>query len=284
MAGNVENNAVQETDKRIKLDKKDIRRSYWLWQFFSHANYNYERMQGGAFAMCMAPIIKKLYPDREEKIAGLQRHLTFFNTNPNVGAVIHGAVISMEEERANGAEISDEAINAVKTGMMGPMAGIGDALDQGVIIPLVVALGIRFGSTGNLFGPLLVLIGLPIILMLIAYNCWMKGYSLGSSAITAMLAGGRMKQLIGAAGILGCTVMGGLVATSVSFKTAIAFNIGEQAFDLQSQLFDAIMPGLLPLGVTLGVYALLRKEKFTSIQIMLGLVVIGFVGGMLGIF
>ena len=51
MAANVENNAVQETDKRIKLDKKDIRRSYWLWQFFSHANYNYERMQGGAFAM-----------------------------------------------------------------------------------------------------------------------------------------------------------------------------------------------------------------------------------------
>lgn len=234
--------------------------------------------------MCMAPIIKKLYPGREEKIAGLQRHLTFFNTNPNVGTVIHGAVISMEEERANGAEISDEAINAVKTGMMGPMAGIGDALDQGVIIPLVVALGISFGSTGNLFGPLLVLIGLPIILMLIAYNCWMKGYSLGSSAITAMLAGGRMKQLIGAAGILGCTVMGGLVATSVSFKTAIAFHIGEQAFDLQSQLFDAIMPGLLPLGVTLGVYALLRKEKFTSIQIMLGLVVIGFVGGMVGIF
>ena len=153
---------------------------------------------------------QKLYPGREEKIAGLQRHLTFFNTNPNVGTVIHGAVVSMEEERANGAEISDEAINAVKTGMMGPMAGIGDALDQGVIIPLVVALGISFGSTGNLFGPLLVLIGLPIILMLIAYNCWMKGYSLGSSAISAMLAGGRMKQLIGAAGILGCTVMGGL--------------------------------------------------------------------------
>ena len=201
-----------------------------------------------------------------------------------MGTVIHGAVLSMEEERANGADISDEAINAVKTGMMGPMAGIGDALDQGVIIPLVVALGISFGQTGNLFGPLLVLIGLPIILMLIAYNCWMKGYSLGSSAITAMLAGGRMKQLIGAAGILGCTVMGGLIATSVSFKTAIAFNIGSEAFNLQAQLFDAIMPAMLPLAVTLGVYALLRKEKFTSIQIMLGMVVIGFVGGLVGIF
>ncbi|NCE64971.1 PTS system mannose/fructose/sorbose family transporter subunit IID [Pseudoflavonifractor sp. 524-17] len=268
----------------VKLDKKDIQRSFWLWQFFSHANYNYERMQGGAFAMCMAPIIAKLYPNKEEKVAGLQRHLTFFNTNPNVGTVIHGAVLSMEEERANGADISDEAINAVKTGMMGPLAGIGDALDQGVIIPLLVALGISFGRTGNLFGPLLVLIGLPIILMAIAYSCWMKGYQLGSRAITDMLAGGRMKQIIGAAGILGCTVMGGLVATSVSFQTAIAFNIGEQEFNLQSQLFDAIMPGLLPLAVTLGVYALLRKEKFNATQILLGMVVIGFAGGMIGIF
>lgn len=283
MAANVENSAVQE-EKRVKLTKKDVQKSYWLWQFFSHANYNYERMQGGAFAACMAPIIEKLYPNKEDRIAGLQRHLTFFNTNPNVGTVIHGAVISMEEERANGAEISDEAINAVKTGMMGPFAGIGDALDQGVIIPLIVALGISFGQTGNLFGPLLVLIGIPLALMLIAYNCWMKGYSLGSSAITSMLAGGRMKQIIGAAGILGCTVMGGLIATSVSLKTAIAFNIGDEAFDLQAQLFDAIMPNLLPLAVTLGVYALLRKEKFTSIQIMLGIIVICFVGGLVGIF
>ncbi|MBU5435078.1 PTS system mannose/fructose/sorbose family transporter subunit IID [Pseudoflavonifractor sp. MSJ-37] len=283
MAANVENSAVQE-EKRMKLTKKDVQKSYWLWQFFSHANYNYERMQGGAFAACMAPIIEKLYPNKEDRVAGLQRHLTFFNTNPNVGTVIHGAVISMEEERANGAEISDEAINAVKTGMMGPFAGIGDALDQGVIIPLIVALGISFGQTGNLFGPLLVLIGIPLALMLIAYNCWMKGYSLGSSAITSMLAGGRMKQIIGAAGILGCTVMGGLIATSVSLKTAIAFNIGDEAFDLQAQLFDAIMPNLLPLAVTLGVYALLRKEKFTSIQIMLGIIVICFVGGLVGIF
>lgn len=283
MAANVENSVVQE-EKRMKLTKKDVQKSYWLWQFFSHANYNYERMQGGAFAACMAPIIEKLYPNKEDRIAGLQRHLTFFNTNPNVGTVIHGAVISMEEERANGAEISDEAINAVKTGMMGPFAGIGDALDQGVIIPLIVALGISFGQTGNLFGPLLVLIGIPLALMLIAYNCWMKGYSLGSSAITSMLAGGRMKQIIGAAGILGCTVMGGLIATSVSLKTAIAFNIGDEAFDLQAQLFDAIMPNLLPLAVTLGVYALLRKEKFTSIQIMLGIIVICFVGGLVGIF
>ena len=277
-------NAVNTgTEKKIKLSKKDISRSFWLWQFFSHANYNYERMQGGAFAMCMAPIIKKLYPKHEDKVAGLQRHLEFFNSNPNFGTVIQGAVIAMEEERANGADISDEAISSVKTGLMGPFAGIGDALDQGIIIPLVVALGISLASTGNLAGPLLVLIGLPIILIAIARYFWMQGYKLGSNAVTTILAGGKMKRIIGAAGILGCTVMGGLISSYVSLRTTVVLDIDGSTFDLQASIFDAIMPNLLPLAVTLGVFSLLRKEKFTSLQIMLGIIVIGFVLGLLGI-
>lgn len=285
MTDNTVNTTAQTTsEKKVKLTKKDIAHSYWLWQFFSHANYNYERMQGGAFAMCMAPIIKKLYPKKEDKIAGLQRHLEFFNTNPNFGTVIQGAVIAMEEERANGADISDEAISSVKTGLMGPFAGIGDALDQGIIIPLVVALGISLASTGNLAGPLLVLMGLPIILIAIARYFWMEGYKLGSNAVTAILAGGKMKRIIGAAGILGCTVMGGLISQYVTLTTKINFTIGDSAFDLQASIFDAIMPNLLPLAVTLGVYALLRKEKFTSLQVMVGIIVIGFVGGLVGIF
>ena len=282
MTDNTVNTAV-ETGKQVKLTKGDISRSFWLWQFFSHANYNYERMQGGAFAMCMAPIIKKLYPKHEDKVAGLQRHLEFFNTNPNFGTVIHGAVLAMEEERANGADISDEAISSVKTGLMGPFAGIGDALDQGIIIPLVVALGISLASTGNLAGPLLVLIGLPIILIAIARYFWMQGYKLGSNAVTTVLAGGKMKRIIGAAGILGCTVMGGLISSYVSLRTTVVLTIDESTFDLQASLFDAIMPNLLPLAVTLGVFALLRKEKFTSLQIMLGIVVIGFILGLAGI-
>ena len=282
MTDNTVNTAV-ETGKQVKLTKGDISRSFWLWQFFSHANYNYERMQGGAFAMCMAPIIKKLYPKQEDKVAGLQRHLEFFNTNPNFGTVIHGAVLAMEEERANGADISDEAISSVKTGLMGPFAGIGDALDQGIIIPLVVALGISLASTGNLAGPLLVLIGLPIILIAIARYFWMQGYKLGSNAVTTILAGGKMKRIIGAAGILGCTVMGGLISSYVSLRTTVVLTIDESTFDLQASLFDAIMPNLLPLAVTLGVFALLRKEKFTSLQIMLGIVVIGFILGLAGI-
>ena len=268
----------------VKLTQKDVSRSYWIWQLFSHANYNYERMQGGSFAACMAPIIQKLYPKKEDQIQGLQRHLVFFNTNPNFGTLIHGATIAMEEQRANGAEISDEAINSVKTGLMGPLAGIGDTLDQGIIIPIIVALGISIAKEGNVFGSLLVLFLLPVILMLIAHYFYMKGYQLGGSAVSNILSGGKMKRLIGAASILGCTVMGGLISSYVSLSTTIQFKVGADEFDLQKQLFDAIMPNLLPLLVTLGVFALMRKKKLSSLKVMLILIVIAFIGGVIGIF
>jgi len=267
-----------------KLTKKDVEHSYWLWQFFSHANYNYERMQGTAFAMCMAPIIQKLYPNNKEEVKkGLKRHLVFFNTDPNLGSVIHGATIAMEEQRANGADISDDTINAFKTGLMGPMAGIGDSIIQGVVIPIIVALGISLSIAGNVFGSVIVLVGLPIILMLIAHSSWMYGYKLGSTAITSILSGGKMKKYIGAASILGCMVMGGLISNYVSFTMPVQFNIGQVPFNLQTDLFDAIMPNILPLTLTLIIYKLSTKQV-KAWKILVGVAVIGLVFGALGIF
>ena len=77
--------------------------------------------------------------------------------------------------------------------------------------------------------------------------------------------------------------MGGLISSYVSLSTKVVLTIDESTFDLQASLFDAIMPNLLPLAVTLGVFSLLRKEKFTSLQIMLGIIVIGFILGLAGI-
>lgn len=266
------------------LNKSDVSKSFWTWQFFSHANYNYERMQGGSFAACMSPIIDKLYPKLEDRIAAYQRHLVFFNTNPNFGTLIHGAVIAMEEQRAEGAEISDEAINAVKTGLMGPLAGIGDTLDQGIIIPIVVALGISIASAGNVFGSILVLVALPIILISLARFFYFQGYKLGSNAVIGLLSSGRMRRMVSAAGIMGCTVMGGLISSYVTLSTTVQFNIGEQVFDLQTQLFDPIMPNLLPLAVTALVFWLLHIKNVNSVKVMVLIMVVGFLGGLAGIF
>jgi len=266
-----------------KLEKKDLVKSFLIWQFFSHANYNYERLQATAFAQAMGPIIKKLYTTKEDISAALKRHLNFFNTEPNFGAVIHGITIAMEEEKANGAPIDDDAINSVKTGLMGPLAGIGDTITQGAIIPILLSIGISFGSQGNVFGPIFFLLSVLVCLMGITYVCWMNGYKLGKNAVTSILSGGIVNDVISAAGVLGCVVIGALTGQYVSLSTKLQVTIGDTVVSLQEGLLDKLVPKLLPLTLVFIVLKLLKKDKNPT-AIMVGIAVVGIVGSLLGIF
>ena len=179
---------MEEQMKKVELSKKDVVRSFWRWTFFSHANYNYERLAGTGFCHAMAPIIEKLYKDKpEEYKAAVQRHMVFYNTEPHFGGVINGMVIAMEEERANGAEISDEAINGIKTGLMGPFAGIGDTLWQGTLTPILLSIGISLASNGSLAGPIVYTILMMGIMLGLAYFVWMRGYTAGKEGLQKIL-------------------------------------------------------------------------------------------------
>ncbi len=269
--------------KRKQVTKKDLKKSWIRWMMFSHSCYNYERMQSLGFAHSMNPIIERLYDKKEDKASALKRHLAFFNTEPNVGTMVHGITIAMEEERANGVEISDEAINSVKTGLMGPLAGIGDTITQGVITPILLALGIGIAKDGNLMGPILYTVLISAIIIWISYTLWMRGYKLGKSAVEQILGEGIFNNVIEGAGILGCTVIGALTGKYVTLSTSVVMKIGEGQVALQADLFDKIMPGLLPLLLTLGVYKLLEKGK-SPIKIMLYIILIGAVGSLIKIF
>ena len=140
-------------DKKIHLSKKDVLKAFWKWTFFSHSNYNYERLQASGVLQSMSHLPEKLYPgDKEEQQKFMERHMSFYNTEPHFGGIINGMVVAMEEERANGANVTDDAINSVKTGLMGPMAGIGDTLWQGTLQPILLAVGISIASGGNVMG------------------------------------------------------------------------------------------------------------------------------------
>lgn len=66
-----------------------------------------------------------------------------------------GVTLAMEEQRANGAEIDDGAINGIKVGLMGPLAGVGDPIFWGTVRPVFAALGAGIAMSGSLLGPLL---------------------------------------------------------------------------------------------------------------------------------
>lgn len=276
---------MEQQSTRKTLSKKDVVKSFWRWTFFSHANYNYERLCGTGFCHAMAPIIEKLYKDDPaEYKAAVKRHMEFYNTEPHFGGVINGMVIAMEEERANGAPISDEAINGIKTGLMGPFAGIGDTLWQGTLTPILLSIGISLASTGSLSGPLLYSVLMMGIMLSIAYYVWMTGYRLGKEGLQKILESNLIKKVITGASALGAIVMGALTASFVSVSTLLTINIQGASMSVQADILDKLFRGLLPLAMTLGVLYLLKNKKVKATKVMLLLILVGAIGAVIGIF
>ena len=271
-------------ENKIKLSKKDVWKAFLKWTFFSHSNYNYERLQASGILQSMSHIPEKLYPgNKEEQKKFMQRHMSFYNTEPHFGGIINGMVLAMEEERANGADIDDAAINKIKTGLMGPMAGIGDTLWQGTLQPIALAVGISIASGGNVIGALVFALIMAAVMYPIAYFMYMKGYTTGKAGVEAILSGGKMKQLIQAASIMGATVLGSLTANYVSATSKMKIQIGASKLMLQTDILDKLLKGGVPLGITLLTLYLLKNKQMKSTTVMLVLVVIGLICGITGI-
>jgi PTS system mannose-specific IID component len=257
----------------VRLTRGDLVRSWALWTFFAHANYNYERLQGTGFAHAMTPIVRRLYTTPDEIRAALRRHLVFFNTEPNFGNLVHGTVIAMEEQRANGAPIDDDAINSVKSGLMGPLAGIGDTLSQSTITPILLALGIGIaggtasgsavpvlsGATGNPLGPIIYTVLVSIVILAIGYTAWMQGYHRGRSVVTDLLRSGTIDRILVGAGVLGNMVLGALAAKFVVVNLAPTITISGAQLNLQAAVLDPLFPGALALGLVVLTWWLLRR-------------------------
>ncbi len=273
----------ETVDKKNLLTSKEVNRAWLLWLFNNQACYNYERMMGIGFLHAMTPALRKLYKDNKDlRIEAMQRHTSFFNCEPCLGSSIVGLVLAMEEQKALGAELDNDAITSIKTGLMGPLSGIGDTLIQGVILPLLIAFAVDFAKGGNWVIPLVFSLVMAIIVFGISRFGFLLGYRKGSDAILSMLENGVIKRLISAASIMGCMVLGALVVNFVTMKCGISIPQAEGSFSMQEQLFDAILPSMLPLLLTLGCYKLLKAGK-SSVLVMLVIIAIGVIGGLTGI-
>lgn len=268
----------------ILLTDKEVKRSWINWLFNNQANYNYERMMGTGFLHSMVPIAKKLYKDDIEKQRDmLKRHTGFFNCEPCLGSAIAGLTVAMEEQKAAGGEIDGEAVTSIKTGLMGPLSGIGDSIIQGVIVPLLLAFAIDMASGGSVVAPIVYSLVMIAVVFGISYTLFMTGYKKGSGAILNILENGIVNKIIAGANIMGCMVLGALVANYVSMSCGIQIQqTADSVFNVQEQLFDTIIPKLLPLLLTLGSYKLLKKG-WSSVKVLLFIVIIGVIGGVTGI-
>ncbi len=272
-----------KADLKIRLKRSDLIK-HWLIGLGAEVGYNYERMQASGNILAMVPIIKRLYTKKEDISAAMKRYLVFFNTEPSfIGNVIPGICASLEEEKANGADISDEMINGIRTGLMGPLAGVGDSLVGGIIYPIMVSIGCEMALAGNFGGPVLFFAVFTGIMLVVGYNLYFMGYKKGSQSIMSLLGGGgnSIVRLTDSFGILGLMVIGAMGAQNVVAYVPAVINVGQTQVVMQSVL-DGIVIKLLPFAVIIGIWALLRK-KISPVVIVLIVMVVGIIGYYLGI-
>ncbi len=268
------------------LNKKDINKAAWTYIFFIQATQNFERMMGLAFCHVLEPILKKLYKnDSGEYKKSLQRHMQFFNTEPQLGALIPGITIAMEEARAMGEDVSEELIVNTKNALMGPFAGIGDSMLIGTYSPILLSIAMSMCiSDGNPVGPLFFCAVWLTSVVGLQWYLFHKGYDMGIGAANLFFTNRSLADKITTGlTMMGLIVIGGVAATTVKANVVYQFVSGEMSLSLQEQIFDKIMPGILPLLLTLAVWYLMDKKKWSATKIILGIVAFTAVMVFLGI-
>lgn len=272
--------AVQTADER-KLTKKDLNKVA-IRSLGMEWDWNYERQMNMAFCYSMLPIIKKLYPNKDDQAEAMQRHLEFFNTTPHMSTLILGITAAMEEQNANDPEFETESINNVKVSLMGPLAGIGDSFIWGTLRIIATGVGVSLAAQGNILGPILFLLLFNIPAQGLRFYLMHAGYKLGSGFLAKVQESGLMEVLTYGASVLGLMVIGGMTAENVGINVPLVIGSGETATTL-GDICNTIMPGLLPLAFTLLMYWLVSKKNVKTTTLLVALVVVGLVGSFFGI-
>jgi Phosphotransferase system, mannose/fructose/N-acetylgalactosamine-specific component IID len=269
--------------KTSRLEKKDITKAMWIYYLGAELSNSYERLQSLIFCASMTPVLKKLYDTDEELSKALKRHLVFFNTEGTFGAVIQGIAIMMEEEKATGKDVTDDAITGLKTGLMGPIAGIGDAIIWAALMPILISIFLPFASNGSPMGGLLPLILYPLITIGVSYVLIHQGYTLGKKSVTSLLNGGKMQSIIFSANVIGLTMMGALSASYVKLSTPLTFVFSSGNKIVLQDILNLIVPGLLPLLAVFLIYFYLKKRGPRYNLILGTIVVVSVAAAFLGI-
>ncbi|MCD7844322.1 MAG: PTS system mannose/fructose/sorbose family transporter subunit IID [Oscillospiraceae bacterium] len=261
-----------------------MKKSFLNWFFWNGCSQQAETMLGMAFGQSMAPVIEELYNTKEDKAAALQRHITLFNTESQVGSICNGIAIGMEEQLANG-NGSPEAIQEAKVALIGPTSAIGDSLWVATIIPLLLTICLSISSaltSAPWVGAVIYIIVYPAGTYFLSWKLFNLGYKAGLEGVQRFMASGQLDRIMQAVTILGLIVVGALTASFVSCSLNIDIKTAAQVFDEATgtyvdgvisvfnldNLLNSVFPQIVPLGLTLGVYRLYTKRNWSPLAIM----------------
>ena len=272
-----------------------------VWRSLNlQASFNYERMQAAGWLWSILPGLEAIHTNKDDLSIAMTHNLEFFNTHPFLVTFVMGIVLSMEQQKAD-----INSIRAVRVAAMGPLGGIGDALFWFTLVPITAGITANMAISGNLAGPIIYFLITFGVQMALRYWLMYWSYDMGTKAIEVLTANAR--EFTHAASMLGVFVVGALTCNYGATKLGMVIPNGQTAekvkqlviengnivekeveklkdvnIDIQAML-DGILPALIPLGLTLMCYFLIKKKSWSPTKCIMLLLVIGIVGCVFGI-
>ena len=272
MASNVYTNLTPAAN----LDKKTLNKMVWR-SLNLQGSFNYERMQAAGWLYGILPGLLAIHGEGSDDLKlSMAHNLEFFNTHPFLVTFVMGIILSLEQQKAD-----VNTIRAVRVAAMGPLGGIGDAIFWFTLVPIAAGICSNMAIEGNIMGPILFLLIFNVVQFGVRFFLMHWSYNLGTKAIELLTA--NAKEFTRAASMLGVFVVGALTANYGG--TALNANLIVEATGKSAQaILDGILPKLIPLSLTLGLYFLMKKKGWTPVLCIAALLVLGLLGALIGIF
>ncbi|EKP96556.1 PTS system mannose/fructose/sorbose family transporter subunit IID [Lacticaseibacillus paracasei] len=264
-------------------EKKLLRQMYWRsFTLYSAVTPSKQGASGVSYAM--QPFIDRFYKnDPEGRRQAMVRQMSYFNTNVAMYPFILGITASMEKENHEKPDFNVDSINAVKTSLMGPLAGVGDSVFWGVLRTIAAGIAVSLANSGNVLAPFIFLLLFNVPVQLLRWKGGQLGYTLGSSYISNLYANGLINTLTKAAGIVGLTMVGAMTSQMVKLNIKWNMMMGGKVIMKTQSMLDQIFVGLIPLLITLLSFYLLKKKNVSINYLIVGIIVLGIVLSLLGI-
>ena len=245
-------------------------------------NFNMTKMEANGFTMTMSPAIESIYKDdMEGKKEAYIRHQAFFNTHAVALNYIAGMSYALEQDYHNG-KIPEAAINAIKASLMGPTAGMFDSLFFNCLRVIAAGIGIGLCANGNILGSILFVLIYGVTQSICKYYLTVLGYTTGTEFIDRVYNSGLMKIATKCISILGLLMVGAMTATTVSFPLNWTIAVGDTSV-VVLDLLDAVYPGVMSVVLVLVMMSLIKKGKRPT-HLILGIIALGMIGALIGIF
>ena len=259
------------------LTKKDLRRCLNRYIFTRQSPFNYETMQSGGWVYSIHPAMEKIYDGDADLLAEKYKdHFKFYNTHPWMGNIILGACIAIESTKDPDA--TKQAVE-MRTALMGPLAGIGDAIIWIVFMTILGAIAAYMALEGSIVG-WVIAEAIQLVIWFAFYKLFFVAYEQGVTFVTTRSA--QLQHITEAASVLGLSVVGALVASTVNVKFGITMSYGEVVQPV-NDLLDSIIPHFGNVVTVALIYWGLGRKSMTSGKMIVIVLVAAIVLSAIGI-